>query len=146
MNKIKLILLTLCCVLFVGCANKAIKGVKSVTDAGVSSYHSEPVFAEEGQTKVGDSTTVILGKEYDSFGMTMTFDQATKKITGLTITANGVSAAEGQATAADAVVQIQNDLSAMGVEITDAVTKAITSGVLKATVPTALFLPDMPSE
>jgi len=117
-----------------GCASTSVDDVKSVTDAGVTSVNVGPEVADADSVNMGTRYRAVFGKEYGNFTLTAEFDEHGRP-KNLQVTAGDVGAFVGQQAAANAIVAVQQELSAMGVEMTSDITSAVVESVLKAFAP-----------
>lgn len=109
-------------VVLAGCetTGDALEGVDSVQSAGITAIDVEPL---EIAGQVATKYRIRLGKEYDSFSVTLTWDeQGRPKVQA---DASNVRAVESQRVAAEATAEIQRALSAAGVENVEALTGTI---------------------
>ena len=111
------ILILLLCVFLAGCAGRSLKGIESVTHAGVSTLEYEPVFAQPGEIRVGTKMKVLLGRDVGGYTVTVSYNSDNKPI--ITITATGVMGTEGQKAAALATVAVNDKLTELGMSLGD---------------------------
>ena len=110
-----------------------VKDVPSIANSGTTSVEVKPVFAKPDEVQVGTEYKAMFAKEYDNFSATLTFDDD-GKIIGLTVSAGGVKAFKGQATAHDALVKIRNDITTQNIAISDATLSTINT-LIKSLAP-----------
>ena len=131
--------LSTCPIIFIlallsGCASTAIGDAPALTHSGTTSIEVEPVFAPEGQVKVGTKYKALFAKEYDSFEADLLFDED-GNVNGINFSAGGVKAFEGQRISAQAFTDIQNTLSEQNIEISKVALEAIKASLLKSIIP-----------
>jgi len=107
--------------------------VRSVTDAGISSY-------EHVQGASGERTTIVLGKEVQHWSAELSFTPDGQP-TGIAIEAHGVSAFAAQAAAAGAVVAVRSSLSARDQAIWDSIADAVQEALRAYLAPTLRSAP-----
>lgn len=132
----QLLLYAVLALLLSGCASTAVDGVRSVTDAGVTTVDIGPTTGDADEINLGTQYHAIFGKEYGSFRLEVSFNE-TGSPAELKVTANEVGAFPGQANAAAAIVQIQQELSDLGINITEEISGVISNAVLRAMAPAA---------
>ena len=110
-----------------------VKDVPSIANSGTTSVEVKPVFAKPDEVQVGTEYKAIFAKAYDDFSATLTFD-ANGKITGLTVSAGGVKAFEGQKSAHEALVAIRNDITTQNIAISAATLNTINT-LIKSLAP-----------
>ena len=129
------LILILSLLILPGCATLAIGNTPAIKQAGTTSIEVEPVFAPEGQVKVGTKYKALFAKEYKNVNAGLTFDKD-GNVTGINFSADTVKAFEGQEIASKTFIEVQAILKEQSVKLSEIAASALKSALLKS-----LFMP-----
>ena len=123
------------CLVLAGCAGFAIDDdFHSIKEAGITTFHSEPVIVGDDDKYIGTEYTLLAGKEYETLAITLDWSEGDNPRPIVTVTAMGVGAFAGQMAAAQTVVAVQEALTELGVELGENL-PAVTEAIIRTLVP-----------